>query len=428
MIRWFPAALALTLFGCAAQEKPEPPRASGAIFFHADGTSIAHWSAARLASVGPDGGLAWDRLPHVGVYRGHMLDSVAATSHGGATVHAHGERVPMNSYGIPKGEGNPSVLHQALEAGLGTALINSGTITEPGTGVFAVHADSRKKHALLAEGILESGVDVLLGGGERWFLPEGVEGRHGPGRRRDGVNLVERARELGYAVVYDAEELAAVPPDTTRLLGLFAAHHTFNAKSEEALREAREPLFKEGAPNVAQMLDVALSILERKGQPFLVVLEEEGSDDFGNANNASGVIEALLRADAAIALARERDPDIFVVSAADSDAGGMAVLGRSFVGFGDEEKPLPTHTERGAPIDGRDGAGTLPFLAAPDAQGVRLPFAISWSTGHDVAGSVVVRAAGPGAEAVRGSVPNTRIAGLLREALGLAANDERSAP
>ena len=62
---------------------------SHAPFWH-DGSSISAWAAVRLLTVGPDGMLNWDKLDRMGVYRGHLKDSLASSSNGGATVHAYG--------------------------------------------------------------------------------------------------------------------------------------------------------------------------------------------------------------------------------------------------------------------------------------------------------------------------------------------------
>jgi hypothetical protein len=73
------------------------------------------------------------------------------------------------------------------------------------------------------------GYRSYLAGGERFLLPAGVEGRHGAGEVEDGVNLIARAKELGYTVAYNREELLALDPATTdRVLGVFAHNHTFN--------------------------------------------------------------------------------------------------------------------------------------------------------------------------------------------------------
>lgn len=60
------------------------------------------------------------------------------------------------------------------------------------------------------------------------------------------------------------------------------------------------PGARAGRPCVAGMGEVALRILARAPQGFILGAEEEGTDSFGNRNTASGVLEAGARADAVI--------------------------------------------------------------------------------------------------------------------------------
>jgi alkaline phosphatase len=87
----------------------------------------------------------------------------------------------------------------------------------------------------------------------------------------------------------------------------------------------------------------------------------------------------------------------------------------------DIDKPLPainaTHGTNGAPLDGRDGTATPPFLAAPNRIGKRLPFAVAWGSKIDNAGGVLARAVGHKAERVRGNLDNTEVYRVVYEAL-----------
>ncbi|KPJ83193.1 MAG: alkaline phosphatase, partial [Gemmatimonas sp. SG8_17] len=291
-----------TFCATALAAQPGDAQLGSAIFIHPDGSSVSAWSAARLLTVGPDGHMNWDRLDHLGVYRGHLTNSLGSTSHGGATAHAFGIKVPFESYGMSGTEpltalsGKPfSVMHEAREAGLATAVINSGHLAEPGTGVFLASAYARSDVDTITLQIIESGTDIILGGGEALLLPPDVVGRHRvKGIRQDGRNLVERAGELGYTIVYTRDELLALPTPTDKVLGLFSYSHTFNDRSEQDLRAlGNAPLYSENAPSVAEMLQVTLRLLDAKNERFLVVLEEEGSDNFANINNAIGTLTAL---------------------------------------------------------------------------------------------------------------------------------------
>lgn len=392
------------------------------IFIHPDGSGASMWGALRLLEKGPDGNTNWDKMERMGLYRGHLQNSTNSSSHGGATVHAFGVKADYDAFGI-----NPqkpikslsgkdySIMVEAKKAGKTVALINSGHICEPGTGVFVANVPSRSMSDAISEQVIYSGADIIMAGGEELLLPEGQIGRHNkPGKRKDGKNLIEEAGKLGYTIVYNRKELMELPLNTEKVLGVFSASHTFNDKTEEVLRERNLPLYNESAPSLAEMTEKALKIMDAKGKNFFMVVEEEGTDNFSNNNNAAGALEALSRADAAIGVAIkyiEENPDTMLITAADSDASGMEVVNvRDSKKF---EEPLPATEKNGAPLDGKEGTGTPPFIAAPDKFGNRLRFGICWASGDDVAGGVIAKAHGLNSELLANNVDNTDIYRLI---------------
>lgn len=313
-----------------------------------------------------------------------------------------------------------SVAIEALNAGLRVGVVQSGTAVEPGTAIFLTDAPRRKDHDLIAEGILDSGAHVILGGGERHYLPEGVEGVHGVGTRKDGRDLVEKARKLGYTVIHTREELLALPDNPGKVLGLFADFHTFHDLAEEELVANGLPMYEPDAPTLAEMTDTALRLLSHGDRQFLLVVEEEGSDNFSNHNNASGMLEALRRADEAYGVARRfitHNPNTLLITCADSDAGGARMMGIRINPDGSYPDTLPERDRSGSMIDGVEGTGGTPFLAQPDKFGQRLPFKIVWAATDDLSGGVLVRAQGLNAEQVHGTMNNTDIPELIRKTL-----------
>jgi alkaline phosphatase len=286
-------------------------------------------------------------------------------------------------------------------------MVNSGTITEPGSGAFAASWPERYEHAEISRQIMESGAEVILGGGEKYFLPAGVEGVYGVGVREDGRDLIAEARSKGYTVVRTREELLSLPDTVTRVLGLFADYHTFNDRPEEYLAEEGVLPYPEHVPSIAEMTQVALDVLTRSGRRFFLAAEEEGTDNLPNANNASGSLQAGQRAEEAIGVLREyirHHPGTLMVMTSDSDAGGMQAKGAGFTA------DTAGHTSsNGAPFDGVEGTGGRLFLAQPDARGVRLPFLITWADYSDLSGGILVRAEGLGADQVSGTMDNTEI-------------------
>jgi len=306
------AALATALPLAATQT--EELEIGNVVFFHPDGSALQQWNAARMYWKGPDQNLQWDRLPWMAVYRGHMADRLTGTSNGGATTHAFGYKViGPNSCGTDNGRDilslsgyAGSISREAANAGHPTGLVNDGDIAgEPGTGAFFAETDTRGEPEFQSLQLLggrpgfngydgdptqdpditdgEADPVVILGGGERFFLPQGMDycgtetlsldkphldcfvhfdairaaedvrdGKtaeeaiveNGP-TREDGRNLLKEAVEDGYVVIRTRKEykqlMAKLRKDDSyapKVLGLFAADDTFNDQPEERVRAA----------------------------------------------------------------------------------------------------------------------------------------------------------------------------------------------
>ncbi len=464
--------MTLCVAACSPSERGTD-RSGNVIFLHPDGTGLNHWNAARMYWKGPDSVLAWDRLPEMAVYRGHMADQLTATSNGGATTHAFGVKVRgPGSFGRDDGRpirslsGYPgSIMREAANAGHPVGIVNDGDVAEPGTGAFLAEVDDRYDGPSIALEMLagRAGTDdadpmVILGGGERFFLPAGtvrcqaevrldcsvhVDPVDGGGpNRTDGRNLLEEAVEDGWVVVRTRSEFDAlrdaIAEDESyapKVLGLFAADDIFNDVPEEQLirvglvddsrsaddRRGRLIVWGSAAgthgfdpPTAAEMTGLALTLLERhsgeRELPFLLVVEVESTDNLPNANNAIGALRALRRADDVVAVARafQRDePATLILTAADSDASGLQLfspppLDADGMVHGVSGNPTGLPADRVLhTLDGLEGRRTRPFSAAPDAAGRVLAFAVAWSGTDDVAGGVLARAEGLNAERLR---------------------------
>ena len=308
------ATTATAADGSALSVRNSDLEVGNVVFFHPDGSALQQWNAARMYWEGPDRFLSWDRLPWMAVYRGHMADRLTGTSNGGATTHAFGFKVTgPNSYGRDNGRpilalsGYPgSISREAANAGHPTGLVNDGDIAgEPGTGAFFAETDTRGEPEFQSLQVLGgrpgfNGFDgdpemdpditdgeedpvVVLGGGERFFLPQGTpycgtkrpnlnrprldcfvhfdarraaeavaEGMtpdeaviaNGP-TRTDGRNLLMEATEDGYVVIRTRREynrlmrqLRNDPSYAPKVLGVFAADDIFNDDPEERVRAA----------------------------------------------------------------------------------------------------------------------------------------------------------------------------------------------
>jgi len=410
------AVLLMNLISCSYSQ--EAIKNGNVIFIHPDGTGLADWNALRLLKSGPDGEISWDKLSGIGLYQGHIRDKVTSSSNAGATIHAYGVKADIDDFGLiddlkPTSRSGKklSIMEEAKQNGIKIGIINSGSIEEPGTAVFVSSNLKRSNYLEIAKDVIQSGADLIFSGGEDFFIPEGTKGRFSlNGKRKDGLNLIDWAKQNGYTVVYTRNELASTSSDVKKILGVFASRSTFNDKSEEVLDSLGLPNWIETAPSVAEMTEFALKFFINKGLFFLVV-EEEGTDNFGNKNNANGKLSALDRADDAIGLVSDfikDNPNTTLVTAADSEAGGLEISGYEIDNL-DINNPLPENDNNGSPIDGREGTGTLPFVSKPDKNRKVFPFGIVWSSYGDLTGSVIARAHGLNADRMNGKIDNTDI-------------------
>lgn len=357
-----------------------------------------------------------------------------------------------------------SIMREAAAAGMPVGIVNDGDLPEPGTGVFLAEVGDRNLSNEIARQFIDGrpGFEgeplpkVMLGGGEAFFLPsdtpacgeeitldcyvhvDQVNGR-GPARD-DGRNLLKEAADLSYVVIrtraeFDAlwERIQAEPDYAPMVLGLFARNDIFNDTTEERLialglvddsmkgiKEGRLIIWGSrpgtpgyNPPTAAEMTQMALEVLRRHseavGKPFFLVSEVESVDNLPNNANAIGGLCAVKAADDTIGVIRDfiaENPNTLLLTAADSDAGGIQVFSPAPVDRNNRVttsagNPTGFGLNQGFALDGIEGQNTAPFLAAPDAFGNELDFAIGWVGTNDVAGGIVSRAEGLNAELLR---------------------------
>ncbi|MBI2960699.1 MAG: alkaline phosphatase, partial [Betaproteobacteria bacterium] len=220
--RFSPAFLALALavlllapgLGLAAQ-------ARNIILMIGDGMGPSQVWAARLYAMRELGrDLRMVELMNAGrtaFLANDTADAVVTESAAAATQMACGVKVPARAVGMGSDGKTPckTILELAREMGKKTGLVTTSRITDATPAAFSAHAEDRDDENAVAAQQLWPGVDVLLGGGRRHFLPQSAAGA-----RTDGRNLVEQARGAGYAIVATAAELQRA--GGARILGLFA--------------------------------------------------------------------------------------------------------------------------------------------------------------------------------------------------------------
>lgn len=280
------------------------------IFVIGDGTGLAQLYSGQVSLVGKEGWLNIQTMPVTGLVTTHAANRLITDSAAGATAYSCGVKTNNRIIGqIPDGRRCKTILEIAEENGLSTGLVATSTITHATPASYAAHIDSRSKQPEIAEQYVSSGVEVLLGGGLEFFIPEGQPNSSRTGPR----NLISEFQNNGYDFVENAQELEN--SDADLILGLFSPAGMPS--------ENRTPTLKE-------MTDKALEVLNRNDQGFFLMVEGSQIDWAGHGNDVEYSIREVADFDAAVKSVLDfavEDGQTLVVLTADHETGGMGVKG-----------------------------------------------------------------------------------------------------
>ena len=426
--RTFPAVVAASLVGGALVVLlPASALANGTgnarnvIFVNGDGMAAAHREAARLDQAGFDGDLVLDSLPVTGLQTTDPRDPAATVtdSAAAATAWATGQKTYNGAISVDVDK-NPLLTlgAEAKKAGKATGIVTTAQVTDASPAAFFSNTPTRSLQSDIAQQYLTvTKPDVILGGGEDWWLPAGAEGAYAPrtaeeqGSETDPEvsrstrgDLIAQAQGLGYQYVTDAASLAAA--DGGRLLGLFSNEEMFQQRPEGEGDEY-DPVVP-----LADMTSKALETLSSDRDGFFLLVEEEAVDEMSHANNATQVLEAMAALDDAVQVARDyvaEHPDTLLIVTGDHECGGLTVEG-----VDDADESGPGGTLDGTPavedqISGEDG----PFAVAGSDE----EFVLDWTTSGHTGVPTVVTAEGVGSDALVGYYPNTHLHDVMHEVL-----------
>ncbi len=350
------------------------------ILFIGDGMGAEHRQAAAWMGYGKEGRLVMDTLPVRGALRTTAAENRITGSAAAATAMASGLKTRNGLVGLViNQEEVKTSFDWAQERGLAVGLVTNTQLTHVTLAAFAAHSTNRWNMNEIAPQLLQEEIDVLLGGGENYFLPATSQGCHPePGKREDSRNLVGEAQEGGYQILCRPEELQFLTHDQPdKVLGLFAD----------------EGIPRPFHPSLAEMTSAAIAVLTQNPEGFFLVVESGQIDWASHGNIARNAIKDTLALDEAVQVGLEfasSHPNTLLMVTADHETGGMDAHSLP-TGKGGEEGPFT-------------GPGAFVFY-------------VTWSTDTHTNHKVPVTAQGPGAHLLAGENENTIIHEAVLEAL-----------
>ncbi len=227
-----------------------------------------------------------------------------------ATALACGQRVENGYVAVNRG-GNAleSLIYAAEKAERATGLVTTSSLVQPTPVAFYSTIKGTPDPWRNASELLDAKIDIVLGGGEDYFLPATATREQG---RRDGRNIEEEAQKSGYTILHTRDELKRAStwptlPDlhSPQLFGLFAPDQFYFSSLQPAARTQ---------PSLAEMTRVALSCLNYNYQSYFLVIQHGLVARAGEQNFGQLAVNEVAEVDEAIRTAiRYAGPDALVI-------------------------------------------------------------------------------------------------------------------
>ena len=431
------------------------------------------------------GKLAIDDMPHMALVATAGRDSIITDSANSASAYATGHKSAVNAMGVyadrtfdplddPKVETISSLVKR--RHGMAVGIVTNTEIEDATPAAMVAHVRRRSEYDRIVEQFFAAKPDVIMGGGRANFLPKSVEG----GKRRDDSDFVAQFRDAGYGVASTGPGMTSLADDAkpTKLLGLFTLGNMDGALDRKILKGGTVGKFPQ-QPDLTEQVSAALKVLARNEAGFFLMVESGMIDKYTHLLDMERAVYDTIMLDNAVKLARDwasaRGDDTLILVVADhthpiglvgtieddmASVPNVPMRERVRVyeraGFPNYPTPdaegypprvdvsrrlalfsasLPDHYETFRPkLDNPNDptvAGKEPGTYVANERYKNVPGAVlrfgnlpaminaDVHSGEDV----ILTAAGPGSDRVRGQMDNTEVFRIMAEALGLGLGD-----
>ena len=287
----------------------------------ADGMSLGTLSCSdHFSKILRGRGLTWMELynhpaARSGLMNMRSLNSLVTDSSAASSSWGCGTRIMNGKVNQMRDGRDLTSLYELFgQAGWRRGLVTTAEITHATPAGFAANVENRDKADQIAAQVLARRVDVLLGGGRKYFQAK---------ERKDKRDLLGDFALDGYVVMEKLAELQAAPTDR-RWLGVFdSSHLPFTLDHRQSVKK------RENVPTLATMAARALDWLESR-PPFILQVEG-GRVDHGCHNcDAAAAVYDQIAFDEAIDVCLEfqkRVPDTLLIITTDHGNGNMGLNG-----------------------------------------------------------------------------------------------------
>ncbi|MBU1105904.1 MAG: alkaline phosphatase [Candidatus Riflebacteria bacterium] len=274
------------------------------IFLIGDGMGVAHVTAAKIVN----GSLNMERFKIMGMHMTASANDYVTDSAAAGTALATGYKTNNDVVGLnPEGKPLKNLMEYAREAGKATGIAVSSILPHATPAAFSAHHKARYHYDVILDQQLNSGLDVMIGGGWDNFYPQSFTAS----RRKDDRNLMLELRKK-MPVVTSYEAFAQIGK-TYKLAAILNGGHLPPASKRNY--------------TLGNLTDKAIEILNLNDKGFVLMVEGSQIDLAAHDGEMERVLAETVDFDTAIKSAldfAEADGNTLVVVTADHETGGLS--------------------------------------------------------------------------------------------------------
>lgn len=296
-------------------------------YFIGDGLGAAQRQLAEYYSQELNGNkekLLINNLPVAGINTTHSASSFVTDSAAAGTALATGHKTNNAMISVlPDGKTEVKTLIECAEAkGMATGLASTTRITHATPAAFGAHNVNRDDENGVADDYLTSGIDFMVGGGYRHFVPAKWE--WGKSKRKDDKNLVTEFSKKGYNTFVTEKRVEAFrnyqPNGKEKVFAAFTYTH---------LPYEIERVQNNATPSLAEITKKGIDVLSKYEKGFFFAIEGGRIDHACHANDAPSTIGDTLAFNNAVKEAYEfykKHPnETLIVVVGDHETGGLGI-------------------------------------------------------------------------------------------------------
>ena len=242
------------------------------------------------------------------------LEDLITDSAAAATALSTGYRTKNHFLGVDADDKKlKNFFEFAKEKGKSTGLVVTDNVAGATPAAFYAHHNSRYDMQIITNQFLESNINVVIGGGTKYFTPE--DDRHGSLEQK---SLTEELKAKGYKFYYDYKSVNESPAEE-KIFGLF--------------EEKDVPKAKDRNYSLGDLTSVALNHLSTNKNGFVLMVEGSQIDWAEHDDESDYLLSELKDFTTAVNAALDfagKDGNTLVIVTSDHETGGTTITGGSY--------------------------------------------------------------------------------------------------